>query len=652
MPFKPIGIPPGRFQSTPPVRVSKVADQIQKEAEESQGKWEEILGVTLKPFARSGTMTSQGRVVSWMLPECPPSAIKFWTAIAEIGLYFDDVTDTVDKESHKKILSDALNDVESLLGCEVRTNFLLQIQDAFSAQTAHVGNDMSFEEYQVFKVRHSGARFMANAIPHFTRHRVSQWEIDSVAYFLDKVLLSSSLLNDLYSFHKEFEDHNGTENLNTIGNGVALLMSSYGYNEDEARNVVQDKIRTLEKQGLEEFNPWKHSKSTKSQNLVGYVFTVLTMVGRLNYWMSHFERYFRTDFTTTAEDRAKLVKTSPSDLRRLQNYAVPLAVNGHTPSLGQSVSTFTCDISALKTVPLNYMDEDISEHTDVDITDIFRRADSEKLCMAPYSYIRTLPSKDSIVKFADAMRNWLKVPTASLDIIKSSTAMLFNSSLMLDGIQDDSTKRRGTPATHAMHGVAQTVNCVSYRNQNELEVLFSGQALELYWKFHKQCPTIGEYIVMIDHKTGGFFRLVMRLMAAEASSSILNNNNLDSFITLLGRYYQIRDDYQNLTSDEYAAKKGFCEDLSEGKFSIILIHTLQNSPTPDRIRGLIFGGATSSMFDEMRSYILSEMVAAGSLEYSRRLLTELYKSLLGILGDVETTMGPNKLLRNFLFLKL
>lgn len=161
------------------------------------------------------------------------------------------------------------------------------------------------------------------------------------------------MLNDLYSFHKEFEEHNVTDNLDTVGNGIALLMSGYGYNEDEARGIVQDKIQTLEKQGLEGFNAWQNSNTAKSQNLVGYVFTVVTMVGGLNYWMSHSERYFRTDLTTTAEDRAKLVKSPPSDLRHLQNYAVPLAVNGHTPLLLELGSTFTCYISGAKGIPTN-----------------------------------------------------------------------------------------------------------------------------------------------------------------------------------------------------------------------------------------------------------------------------------------------------------
>lgn len=55
---------------------------------------------------------------------------------------------------------------------------------------------------------------------------------------------------------------------------------------------------------------------------------------------------------------------------------------------------------------------------------------------------------------------------------------------------------------------------------------------------------------MIDNKTGGFFRLVMKLMVAETKSSISHADKLAHFATVLGRFYQIRDDYQNLVSEE------------------------------------------------------------------------------------------------------
>jgi geranylgeranyl diphosphate synthase type 3 len=46
---------------------------------------------------------------------------------------------------------------------------------------------------------------------------------------------------------------------------------------------------------------------------------------------------------------------------------------------------------------------------------------------------------------------------------------------------------------------------------------------------------------------------------------------------LLGIIYQIKDDYLNLTDHTLQQNKGFCEDISEGKFSFPIIHSLRNS---------------------------------------------------------------------------
>lgn len=84
----------------------------------------------------------------------------------------------------------------------------------------------------------------------------------------------------------------------------------------------------------------------------------------------------------------------------------------------------------------------------------------------------------------------------------------------------------------------------------------------------------------------------------------------------------------------------------------MLIHTLQTSPTADRTRGLIFGRARVGM-PEIRSYILSEMKAAGSLEYTHRIISEIYKSLVELLDELEALLGRNDLLRNLvMFLKV
>jgi geranylgeranyl pyrophosphate synthase len=139
---------------------------------------------------------------------------------------------------------------------------------------------------------------------------------------------------------------------------------------------------------------------------------------------------------------------------------------------------------------------------------------------------------------------------------------------MLDDIEDDSILRRGQPTTHTVFGVAQTINSANHafvrafeELQNlksplaagvfieELKNLHCGQALDLHWKYHVKIPDVEDYLMMVDNKTGGLFKLCARLMEGESTIPTQTISS-DSFITLLGRFFQIRDDYQNLMSDE------------------------------------------------------------------------------------------------------
>lgn len=88
----------------------------------------------------------------------------------------------------------------------------------------------------------------------------------------------------------------------------------------------------------------------------------------------------------------------------------------------------------------------------------------------------------------------------------------------------------------------------------ESQNLCVGQGLDLYWRHHVRCPSIQEYIAMVDNKTGSFFRLASRLMEAEATKPS-SSAKLLNLVTLMGRYYQIRDDYQNLASQEVRMKQ-------------------------------------------------------------------------------------------------
>jgi len=107
----------------------------------------------------------------------------------------------------------------------------------------------------------------------------------------------------------------------------------------------------------------------------------------------------------------------------------------------------------------------------------------------------------------------------------------------------------------------------------ELLCLHRGQGLELLWRDSLQCPTEEEYVAMVNNKTGGLFRVAVKLMMACSTTNI--DVDYVPLIDTFGIFFQIRDDYMNLQSTEYADNKGFAEDLTEGKFSFPIVHAIR-----------------------------------------------------------------------------
>ncbi|KAF8621241.1 hypothetical protein AX15_007952 [Amanita polypyramis BW_CC] len=187
--------------------------------------------------------------------------------------------------------------------------------------------------------------------------------------------------------------------------------------------------------------------------------------------------------------------------------------------------------------------------------------------------------------------------------------MLHTASLMVDDIEDDSQLRRGHPVAHRIYGIPQTINTANYvyflayqdlfalRNNTsappdldkivtaELLSLHRGQGMEILWRDSLHCPTEAEYISMVNQKTGGLLRIGIKLMMACATS----NRDVDyiPLVNLIGVFFQIRDDYMNLQSTEYSNNKGFAEDLTEGKFSFPVVHSIQTDRTNRQVLNVL-----------------------------------------------------------------
>ncbi|KAJ5701814.1 hypothetical protein N7488_009362 [Penicillium malachiteum] len=300
--------------------------------------------------------------------------------------------------------------------------------------------------------------------------------------------------------------------------------------------------------------------------------------------------------------------------------------------------------------------EDLCLHEQSD-SHIFLQKATETVT-SPSKYIASLPSKNVRDKFLDALNLWFRIPEEPLSRIKRIVGLLHHSSLMLDDIEDDSTLRRGMPCAHSLYGTAQTINSANYafvtafaetlslRNSSatdmfidEVQNMHRGQAMDLHWKYHTHCPTADEYMQMIDNKTGAMFRLCVRLMQAE-SNLAGEHISPDPFVLQLGRYFQVRDDYQNLLSDEYSSQKGFCEDLDEGKISLPIIYTIMNpSFNGSVIKGIFQHKVPGEMPLPTKKYILEQMKQAGALDMTLSLIRDMQNDLLDMLGAVEDAFG-------------
>jgi ophiobolin F synthase len=100
--------------------------------------------------------------------------------------------------------------------------------------------------------------------------------------------------------------------------------------------------------------------------------------------------------------------------------------------------------------------------------------------------------------------------------------------------------------------------------------------------------------------------------------------------------------YQPLTSppQQYHTQKGFCEDLDEGKFSLPLIHLLQNSKRRRMLENLLQErGRKGQMSMDLKKLVLDEMEQTGSLEFTRNTLLDMEADIGGLVERVEGQTG-------------
>lgn len=280
----------------------------------------------------------------------------------------------------------------------------------------------------------------------------------------------------------------------------------------------------------------------------------------------------------------------------------------------------------------------------------------------PYDWCASLPSKHVRNVLIDAVNVWVGATNSTSNKVKSIIDRLHNSSLILDDIEDSSQLRRGFPAAHTVFGIPETVNAANFAilkaigdvrylanssisldtTINLLERLFIGQSYDLRWARQKQCPSEMQYLKMVDSKTGALFHLLASLLLCNTAERPYEiEDTLIQLLTLLGRYFQIRDDLLNMSSGPVSESKGYCEDLDNGTFSFPIIKALtQNNEETCVLRKLLLKTTHDGpLSNKMKELIVKQLREHGFLEQTKETLATLEADIQAKIQLLETITG-------------
>lgn len=266
-----------------------------------------------------------------------------------------------------------------------------------------------------------------------------------------------------------------------------------------------------------------------------------------------------------------------------------------------------------------------------------------------FRYINSMPGKNVRGKMIDCFQLWMNVESTDvLNSIKDIVGDLHNASLMVDDIEDNSKLRRGIPVAHSIFGIPTVINSANYayflalekchalKNPEAMDVfvgellnLHRGQGHDIMWRDDVKCPTEQEYMEMVKDKTGGLFRLAVGLMQAFATTK--KDVDFTSLVNNLALYFQIRDDYINLADEEYMKSKSFCEDLTEGKFSFPIIHSIRTDPDDTRVLSIL-KKRTNDI--DVKRYAQQILLEKKSLEYTREKCFNLKNEIIQQIEDL------------------
>jgi len=254
--------------------------------------------------------------------------------------------------------------------------------------------------------------------------------------------------------------------------------------------------------------------------------------------------------------------------------------------------------------------------------------------------------------------------------------VIHNGTIMVDDVEDGSTFRRGKPCTHRIFGIDIAVNTgnamyflplltlIGSKNKllprtfNKIYEIYTkeminislGQATDIAWHrglANADLITEGQYIQMCAYKTGTLARMAAKIAAVLANADDNIVEKVGRFAEAVGVAFQIQDDILDLTGEEFAEKKGGRgQDITEGKRTLMIIHTLEKAEPSDKDRlKEILKMHTSNQ--KLRDEAISIMQKYSSIDYAKQFGRNLVQQSWREVDNLLTPSDAKEKLRAF-----
>jgi len=211
--------------------------------------------------------------------------------------------------------------------------------------------------------------------------------------------------------------------------------------------------------------------------------------------------------------------------------------------------------------------------------------------------------------------------------------LIHNGSLIIDDIEDQGELRRGKPCLHKVFGIDIAINAgnflyflpsivfkknraqfdekmflKSYEIYNqEMLNIHLGQGTDIFWhKGKAENISEKEYFQMCIFKTGCLSRMAAKLAVILSGEDDVLGERIGRVAEAIGVAFQIQDDILDidLTGQEREKfGKSFGNDIKEGKRSLMVIHSLNNASSEDKIRLLEILNKHTENIDEIKEAI-------------------------------------------------